>query len=1100
MNLMSSIDTQETTAAALDGDELWYKDAIIYQLHVKAFADSNNDGIGDFAGLTEKLDYLQDLGVTTLWLLPFYPSPGRDDGYDIADYGSVNPDFGTMKDFRRFIVEAKRRGLRVIIELVINHTSDQHHWFKRAKRSDPKSSARNWYVWSDTDQKYQGTRIIFTDTEKSNWTWDPEAGQFYWHRFFSHQPDLNFDNPRVVNALVQVMKRWLDTGVDGFRLDAIPYLCERDGTNNENLPETHAIIRQLRAELDKYAKGKVLLAEANQWPEDVQYYFGNSDECHMAYHFPLMPRIYMAIAQEDRFPITDILRQTPDIPADCQWALFLRNHDELTLEMVTDVERDYLWSTYANDPRARINVGIRRRLAPLMDNDRRKIELMNSLLLSFPGTPIVYYGDEIGMGDNIYLGDRNGVRTPMQWTPDRNGGFSRSDPARLYAPIIMDSVYGYEAVNVEAQSRSLSSLLSAMKKLIAVRKSTLAFGRGTMSFIRPANRSVLAYVRQFGDEVILCVANLSRSAQATELDLSAFRDRIPLEMLGRTHFPPIGELPYMITLAPYGFYWFELQERDKSEPAAPSIVPEFETLVVPVGATWVSLARTRSMFERDVLPGHLARSRWYPIHTASAIHPTLISAIPFCDIGDNRPWLAFFEEAEDPAKTRYVLPMQIEWVRFDRERYNPNALAAVRQGAREGTLLDVAADTIFVGLLLRNLSQTLTVEENGLKLEFQPTRKFKSKGVRQPERIGLLEGVPFSSSLLVDDDYVVKLFRKVENGINPEIEIGRFLTDVAGFANTPAMLGSAELIDGEQRSAIAIVHVQVGNQGDAWTMTAAYLDRLIEEQRLLAPNGQIRESEEQTAYMRHLSQIGRRSAELHLALASASGSPELTAEPIQPQDVVRWTASIVQCAERVCQSLRQRRSTFSEADRSTIDELLPKLDDLHDHLNRLMPSKVHGLNFRVHGDFHLGRVLIVKDDVFLTGFEGDVRQSIEERRRKAPAARDVASMIWSIEASSQAARERASRFAPNERGRQAKALAEWVERASAAFMAAYREPMTDSSIWPTDSRAMQQMVDFFLLEKAFDVLETELVQRAEAAPTALARILRILSQPAREAA
>ena len=497
MNRCPPLMPQELPVTALDSDELWYKDAIIYQLHVKAFADSNNDGIGDFAGLTEKLGYLQDLGVTALWLLPFYPSPGRDDGYDIADYGAINPDFGTMKDFRRFIVEAKRRGLRVITELVVNHTSDQHDWFKRARRSDPKSSARNWYVWSDTDQKYSGTRIIFTDTEKSNWTWDTEASAFYWHRFFSHQPDLNFDNPRVVSAMVQVMKRWLDAGVDGFRLDAIPYLCERDGTNNENLPETHAVIKKMRAELDAYARGKVLLAEANQWPEDVQEYFGRGDECHMAYHFPLMPRIYMAIAQEDRFPITDILRQTPDIPANCQWALFLRNHDELTLEMVTDVERDYLWSTYANDPRARINLGIRRRLAPLMDNDRRKIELMNSLLLSFPGTPIIYYGDEIGMGDNIYLGDRNGVRTPMQWTPDRNGGFSRADPARLYAPTIMDPVYGYEAVNVEAQSRSLSSLLSSTKRLISVRKSTLAFGRGTMTFIRPLNRSVLAYVRQY---------------------------------------------------------------------------------------------------------------------------------------------------------------------------------------------------------------------------------------------------------------------------------------------------------------------------------------------------------------------------------------------------------------------------------------------------------------------------------------------------------------------------------------------------------------------------------------------------------------------------
>jgi maltose alpha-D-glucosyltransferase / alpha-amylase len=1100
MNLLSAIDTQETPAAALDSDELWYKDAIIYQLHVKAFADSNNDGIGDFAGLTEKLDYLQDLGVTTLWLLPFYPSPGRDDGYDIADYGAINPDFGTMKDFRRFIVEAKRRGLRVIIELVINHTSDQHHWFKRARRSDPKSSARNWYVWSDTDQKYAGTRIIFTDTEKSNWTWDTEAGQFYWHRFFSHQPDLNFDNPRVINALVQVMKRWLDTGVDGFRLDAIPYLCERDGTNNENLPETHAVIRRMRAELDKYAKGKVLLAEANQWPEDVQYYFGNSDECHMAYHFPLMPRIYMAIAQEDRFPITDILRQTPDIPPDCQWALFLRNHDELTLEMVTDVERDYLWSTYANDPRARINVGIRRRLAPLMDNDRRKIELMNSLLLSFPGTPIIYYGDEIGMGDNIYLGDRNGVRTPMQWTPDRNGGFSRADPARLYAPIIMDSVYGYEAVNVEAQSRSLSSLLSATKKLIAVRKSTLAFGRGSMTFIRPANRAVLAYVRQLGDEVILCVANLSRSAQATELDLSPFKDRVPLEMLGRTHFPAIGELPYMITLAPYGFYWFQLQERDKSEHVAPSIVPEFETLVVPVGATWVSLARTRSLFECDVLPGHLARSRWYPLHMASAIHPTLTSAIPFCDIGDNRPWLAFFEATEDEAKTRYVLPMQIEWVRFDRERYNPNALAAVRQGAREGTLLDVATDTIFIGLLLRNLGQTLTIEENGLKLEFRPTTRFSGKAVRQPERIGLLEGAPLSTTIQVDSDYVVKLFRKLESGMNPEIEIGRFLTEVARFANTPAMLGSVEFIEGEHQNAIAIVHAQVGNQGDAWTVTAAHLDRLLEEQRLLAADGEIRESEEQVVYLHNLSRTGRRAAELHLALASASGLPDFAPEPIHPSDVARWSAAIVQSAERAFHTLRQRRHSFGEADRAVIDELLAQQDNLHSRLNALMPPRVRTLNLRLHGDFHLGRVLIVKDDVFLTGFEGDVRRPLEERRRKAPAARDVANMIWSIEASSLAARERALHLAPDEHARLGAALTGWVDRATTSFLTAYREFMTDSSIWPADPHAVQRMVDFFLLEKAFDALETELVQRLEAAPATLARILRILSQPAREAA
>ncbi len=1099
MNRMSSIDTKELPATALDGDELWYKDAVIYQLHVKAFADSNNDGIGDFAGLTEKLGYLQDLGVTALWLLPFYPSPGRDDGYDIADYGAINPDFGTMKDFRRFIVEAKRRGLRVITELVINHTSDQHNWFKRARRSDPKSSARNWYVWSDTDQKYQGTRIIFTDTEKSNWTWDTEASAFYWHRFFSHQPDLNFDNPRVVSALVQVMKRWLDTGVDGFRLDAIPYLCERDGTNNENLPETHAIIKKLRAELDAYAKGKVLLAEANQWPEDVQEYFGRGDECHMAYHFPLMPRIYMAIAQEDRFPITDILRQTPDIPANCQWALFLRNHDELTLEMVTDVERDYLWSTYANDPRARINVGIRRRLAPLMDNDRRKIELMNSLLLSFPGTPIIYYGDEIGMGDNIYLGDRNGVRTPMQWSPDRNGGFSRADPARLYAPTIMDPVYGYESVNVEAQSRSLSSLLSATKRLISVRKSTLAFGRGTMTFIRPVNRAVLAYVRQLGDEVILCVANLSRSAQATELDLSAWKDRVPLEMLGRTLFPPIGDLPYMITLAPYGFYWFQLRERDKSEHVAPSVVPEFETLVVPLGATWVSLARTRGVFERDVLPGHLARTRWYPERSVKAIQPTLISAIPFCDIGDNRPWLAFFATTQRGVFTRYVLPMQIEWMRFDRERYNPRALAAVRQGAREGTLLDVATDAIFIALLLRNLRESLTVEENGVRLEFRPTSKFSDRPVKPPDHVRAVETEQSNSTALVDNTYVVKVYRKLESGINPEIEVGRFLTEVAGFANAPALLGSVSLVEGDSSSAIAVVHAFVENQGDAWTVTSAYLDRFVEEQRLLATSEHPGKSEEQIPYLRYMSQTGRRVAEMHLALAGTSEFADFAPEPVRPADVKHWIENAADRAERVFDALKQQRDTLKDADRGLVDQALAYRPILRERLSALLPSDIDGLNIRHHGDFHLGQMLIVKDDIFIIDFEGEPRRPLDERRRKAPAARDVAGLIRSIDYSATAALERALKLAPDENGKLGTALAEWRDRSTEAFLAAYHEAMMNVNLWPADPQGSDRMLNFFLLEKVLYEIGYELAHRPEWLRVPLTGMIRILSQNSNEA-
>ncbi|HTE19583.1 MAG TPA: maltose alpha-D-glucosyltransferase, partial [Armatimonadota bacterium] len=512
----------------------WYRDAVIYQLHVKSFFDSNDDGVGDFAGLLQKLDYIAELGVDTLWLLPFYPSPRKDDGYDIADYRGVHPDYGTLQDARRFVREAHARGLRVITELVINHTSDQHPWFQRARTARPGSSHHNYYVWSDNDHKYPETRIIFLDTEKSNWTWDPVAKAYFWHRFYSHQPDLNFDNPRVVSEVLNVMRYWLDIGVDGLRLDAVPYLVEREGTNNENLAETHEVLRIIRAKLDQNYKGRMLLAEANQWPEDTQQYFGQGDECHMAFHFPLMPRMYMAIAQEDRFPITDILRQTPDIPEGCQWAVFLRNHDELTLEMVTDQERDYLWSTYAADRRARINLGIRRRLSPLLERDRRRIELMNGLLLSMPGTPVIYYGDEIGMGDNIFLGDRDGVRTPMQWSPDRNGGFSKADPARLVLPPIQDPLDGFQAVNVEAQARSPNSLLNWMRRMLAVRRRTRAFGRGEMNLLYPANRKVLAYLREHEDDLILCVFNLSRASQAVELDLSGCAGRVPVEMLGGT--------------------------------------------------------------------------------------------------------------------------------------------------------------------------------------------------------------------------------------------------------------------------------------------------------------------------------------------------------------------------------------------------------------------------------------------------------------------------------------------------------------------------------------------------------------------------------------
>jgi maltose alpha-D-glucosyltransferase / alpha-amylase len=1090
MNFVSQIASEQK----VDADALWYKGAIIYQLHVKAFADSNNDGIGDFAGLTEKLDYLQDLGVSALWLMPFYPSPGRDDGYDISDYGRINPEFGSIKDFRRFMQEAHRRGLRVITELVINHTSDQHPWFQRARRSGPHTDARNWYVWSDSDQRYAGTRIIFKDTEKSNWAWDPVANAYYWHRFFSHQPDLNYDNPRVLRAMLRVMRNWLELGVDGFRLDAIPYLCEREHTSNENLPETHTIIKTIRATLDSYAPNKLLLAEANQWPEDVSAYFGDGDECHMAYHFPLMPRIYMAIAQEDRFPITDILRQTPDIPANCQWALFLRNHDELTLEMVTDVERDYLWLTYATDPRARLNLGIRRRLAPLMDNDRRKMELMTSLLFSLPGTPIIYYGDEIGMGDNIYLGDRNGVRTPMQWTPDRNGGFSRCDPARLYAPMIMDPVYGYEAVNVEAQSRSLSSLLSWTKRMIVVRNSSKVFGCGTLAFIRPSNRAVIVYVREYQDEVLLCVANLSRSAQAAEIDLSPWRGRIPMELMGRSEFPPIRDEPYLVTLAPYGFLWFRLCENLQPRVSAPSLVPEFETLVMAAGKPPLALHRTRTIFERDVLPSFLSRSRWFPDKGSSHVSARLRAAIPLGD-RDARLELAIVEGKSGRETAEYVLPIAVKWTRFDQERENPRALAAARQGPREGTLLDVAAEEEFIAFLLDKIRMSANIESDGRWLEFRPGAKFPPGPVDLGGPVSAIDTEQSNTTALVGDRFVVKLFRRIESGINPEIEVGRFLTDVAEFGNAPALLGTVELVEEKKRSAVAVVHSLVQNQGDAWTVTGAYLDRFVEEQRLLASDTAA-QSDELTAYQRMMEQIALRLGQMQIALASSDDIEDFRPDPIVPHDVTTWTRQLMKRAERIHEALASRRGSLSDPDKELVDRLLETAPGLEARLHQLVPESLEGRKIRHHGDFHLGQVLIAKDDVFIIDFEGEPNRTIAERRQKAPAARDVAGLCRSIDYSTTAAHERALRTAPDESGRLAAALGVWRDRSSATFVDAYREAMTDPRLWPRAADQSARLLDFFLIEKALYEIEYELSHRPEWVRVPLAGILRIL--PARE--
>ena len=1086
---MDALVTRSTDDA--QADATWYKDAIIYQLHVKAFADSNDDGIGDFAGLTERLDYLQDLGVTALWLLPFYPSPGRDDGYDIADYGRINPDFGTTKEFRRFMSEAKRRGLRVITELVVNHTSDQHAWFKRARRSPRGSSARNWYVWSDTDQKFLETRIIFTDTEKSNWAWDAEAGAYYWHRFFSHQPDLNFDNPRVLRAVVQVMKRWLDMGVDGFRLDAIPYLVERDGTNNENLPETHVVLKKIRAALEEYASGKVLLAEANQWPEDVSAYFGDGDECHMAYHFPLMPRIYMAIAQEDRFPIADIIRQTPDIPENCQWAMFLRNHDELTLEMVTDAERDYLWSTYASDPRARINVGIRRRLAPLMDNDRRKIELMNSILMSMPGTPIIYYGDEIGMGDNIYLGDRNGVRTPMQWTSDRNGGFSRGDPAKLFLPVIMDAVYGYQAVNVEAQSRNLSSLLSWTKRLIATRKSSTVFGRGSLTFVRPKNRSVLAYIRQHENEAILCVANLSRSAQAVELDLRAWQGRIPREMLGRTLFPPITEAPFIVTLAPYGFFWFLLNEADEERLEAAATLSELATLVLREGWRDLVYGRERQVFERDALPQFLPTRRWFA-EKGGWSDATIDTGLAL-GAGDAGFLWTLIAVKSDRGTSMYSLPLAIKWTRLDRAAPNstPEILSPVRRGAREGMLIDATGDKAFLTWMLTHLHQGAVIEHDGRTLELLPSQAFARGDAPAIEEVRTSGAEQSNTNAIINTDYVVKFFRRVQPGINPDAEISRFLTDVANYSNVPQFIGTVELVQDNTRFAVAIVQRFVENQGDGWALTSAYLDRFLDELRVLAQDA-MAEAEEHTVYLLRARQIGIRLAELHKALASSSDDPNFAPEPTKAEDLDSWTAELLRSAEHNFEQLERRMSELHESAQALAEALLTRRDEVMKRIRDFLPSDLAGLKVRHHGDLHLGQILIVKDDVFIVDFEGEPERSIEARRQKAPAARDVAGLIRSIDYAGVAALDRVVEGPPEERARLTEAVNAWRELCVEAALQSYRETMADHAIWPPDQNEAARLLDFFVLEKAIYEIGYELSNRPAWLHVTLTGVWRLL--------
>jgi maltose alpha-D-glucosyltransferase/alpha-amylase len=1029
---------------------LWYKDAVIYQLHVKAFADGDGDGIGDFAGLIEKLPYIKDLGATAIWLLPFYPSPLRDDGYDIAEYKGVHPSYGTLRDARAFIRAAHKLGLRVITELVVNHTSDQHPWYQRARRAPRDSYYRKFYVWSDSPEKYAGTRIIFTDTESSNWAWDPVAGQYAWHRFFSHQPDLNFDHPPVFDAIVDVMRFWMQMGVDGMRLDAVPYLFEREGTTSENLPETHAILKRLRAVLDAEFPDRLLLAEANQWPEDVNDYFGDGDECQMAFHFPLMPRMFMSIAEEDRYPLYDIMRQTPQIPANCQWAIFLRNHDELTLEMVTDRERAFMYSVYARETRARINVGIRRRLAPLMENDRRKIELMTSLLFSMPGTPIVYYGDEIGMGDNIYLGDRDGVRTPMQWSADRNGGFSRADTQRLYLPPIMDPVYGYAATNAEAQERSTSSLLHWMRRIIGVRQAHRVFGRGSITFLHPNNRHIAAYVREYEGETVLCVANLSHSPQAVSLDLSRFNGRTPVEMIGWSPFPPVVDDRYVITLHGYAFFWFVLVDAHDApvpvEPATPQ-PPEFITVVLPRGRASLLNEPARSTLERDVLPTALAVRDLLPYDNPHA-SIGLNDVVPL-GADDESPTLAILGVSSNDEAL--ILPAELAYAR-DREWALPTlraAFAKTRTGPREGLLLDAAIDdNLWYGLFEALKSNEHFTGTNGA-LYCEPVWSLEQLAIADESNLRRPQSGDRRLSAVIGETVLLSLYRRTVKGINPAIELARQLS-VQNFTHTAPLLGTFtyRTAAGDEIGA-GLARRYILALGDGWDVLHTMLVRSL------------RESEEDRGPIdRILGLAGCRLAEMHAALAR-SEHPDFAPRA--------YTADDAQTLQGELRELAQR--AFTQIARDTSNEAKAALL-LRQQIEGFISNAplVGARAIRVHGDFHLARILVTESDVLIVdpGVGEAARPAAQRRRHTSPYA-DVATMIRSLDEATAAAAFDISTDPTTDTETVVPTLQGVIRAAATTFGRSYLDRAIELGVIP-DREGARGLVDIFLVRATLEAI------------------------------
>jgi maltose alpha-D-glucosyltransferase/alpha-amylase len=1088
-------------------DPLWYKKAVIYQAHVRSFCDSDANGIGDFKGLTSKLDYLQDLGVTAVWLLPFYPSPLRDDGYDIADYCGINPIYGELSDFKEFLREAHKCGLRVITELVVNHTSDQHEWFQKSRRAKPGAKWRDFYVWSDTQEKYKDARIIFKDFEVSNWTWDPVANANFWHRFYSHQPDLNFENPEVHKELFKVLDFWLDMGVDGLRLDAVPYLYERENSNCENLPETHAFLKKLRAHMDTKYGDRMLLAEANQWPEDAAAYFGQGkgDECHVAFHFPLMPRLFMSVRMEDRTPIVDILQQTPAIPETSQWAIFLRNHDELTLEMVTDEERDYMYRVYAQDSRARINLGIRRRLAPLLGNDRRRIELLHALLLSMPGTPVLYYGDEIGLGDNVFLGDRNGVRTPMQWSSDKNAGFSRANPQSLFLPIILDPEYHYEAVNVEIQQRNPDSLLWWTKRLLAMRKRWPVFGIGSIEFLQPENRRILAFIRKHGKECVLVVCNLARSVEMVELNLSAYQQMVPVEMFSQNAFPVISDQPYLLTIGPHAFYWFSLEPRfAKNIVPAPGAAPEIPSLVVE--QNWQEiLAPENSRQLENQLQEYIPPRRWFGGKTR-IIKSVRIGETIAVPTEGTKSFLLFVDldyVQGDPE--HYLLPLAFatgeEASQLQLER--PHLIIArlhLQKSGSDGFIYDAVGSRAFAQSLLDTMCRRRTLkgihgELKGFSLDaFRQIHGEEAKPLEPT--VGRAE--QSNSAIFFDDKFILKTFRRLESGINPDLEIGRFLAK-HHFAHVPPMAGGLtyRARDGKETS-LAILSGFAANCKDGWDFTLETLGRyyarvgsLSDELRkspkveglpldavqLELPN---LVSERMGTYVEAVRILGARTAELHRCLAGDPDDKDFAPEPFNPFYQRSLFQSMRNMAVQSLGLLRGKLRKVPEAAAAEAEKVVALQPKILERLRMVADVRITGMRLRVHGDYHLGQVLHTGKDFLIIDFEGEPARSLSERRFKRTPISDVAGMLRSFDYASHAAL-----FQQLERGIITAETMTWIEPwarywthwASVIFLKAYLASALQGTFLPKTTPELAVLLQANLLNKALYEVGYELNNR-----------------------